>query len=191
MALKTLSLVCLLAAVAGGAENKGGENRGAEAGGAPALQVIHGVNAEIYFSPNGGATEAIVHELAEARKEVRIQAYLFNSEPIAQALEQAKRRGVDVSVLLDKSQREDPKTIAGVVSHAGIPVEIDEKPSTAHSKVMIIDKAIVITGSFNFTKASEIKNVENLLIIHSPELALSYLANWNKRHAESVPYVAK
>ena len=37
---------------------------------------------------------------------------------------------------------------------------------------------IVITGTFNFTKAAEEKNAENLLIIRSKELAKSYLDNW-------------
>ena len=42
---------------------------------------------------------------------------------------------------------------------------------------MIIDGKIVITGSFNFTKAAESKNAENLLIIKSPELAKLYTNN--------------
>ena len=45
---------------------------------------------------------------------------------------------------------------------------------------MVIDGTTVITGSFNFTKATEEKNVENLLIIKSGELAKVYTDNWNK-----------
>jgi phosphatidylserine/phosphatidylglycerophosphate/cardiolipin synthase-like enzyme len=50
---------------------------------------------------------------------------------------------------------------------------------------MIIDRETLITGSFNFTntKAAEEKNVENLLIIKSRELAGVYIGNW-KRHRE-------
>ena len=50
---------------------------------------------------------------------------------------------------------------------------------------MIIDKAVVITGSFNFTKSAQFNNAENLLIIHDTNLAMQYLANWNKRQAQS------
>jgi len=56
----------------------------------------------------------------------------------------------------------------------------------AHNKVMIIDKAVLITGSFNFTKAAEEKNAENLLVIRSKELASTYIENWqrHKEHSE-------
>jgi phosphatidylserine/phosphatidylglycerophosphate/cardiolipin synthase-like enzyme len=51
---------------------------------------------------------------------------------------------------------------------------------------MIIDRETVITGSFNFTKAAEEKNAENLLIIKSKELAKVYIDNWykHKEHSE-------
>ena len=60
---------------------------------------------EVYFSPNGGCTEAVVRELGKAQKTVYVQAYSFTSKPIAQALVDAHKRGVDVQVVLDKSQR--------------------------------------------------------------------------------------
>ena len=53
---------------------------------------------------------------------------------------------------------------------------------------MIIDKQTVITGSFNFTKAAEEKNAENLLIIKSKELASYYLDNWQKHRQHSERY---
>ncbi len=53
------------------------------------------------------------------------------------------------------------------------------------TKVIIIDHKIVITGSYNFSKAAETKNAENLLIIHSPELTALYEANFQKRLKES------
>jgi phosphatidylserine/phosphatidylglycerophosphate/cardiolipin synthase-like enzyme len=45
---------------------------------------------------------------------------------------------------------------------------------------MIVDRETVITGSFNFTKAAEEKNAENLLTIKSKELAAIYIDNWKK-----------
>ena len=68
----------------------------------------------------------------------------------------------------------------------GIPVRIDAKHAIAHNKVMIIDGETVITGSFNFTKAAEESNAENLLIIHDKKLAELYTKNWqgHERHSE-------
>jgi phosphatidylserine/phosphatidylglycerophosphate/cardiolipin synthase-like enzyme len=50
----------------------------------------------------------------------------------------------------------------------------------AHNKVMVIDSRTVITGSFNFTKAAEESNAENLLVIDDAELAKKYTQNWTE-----------
>jgi len=133
---------------------------------------------EVYFSPNDGATEAIVREIDRARSEILVQAYSFTSAPIAKALLRAHRRGVKVQAILDKSQKTQKYSSASFLTNSGIPTYIDDKHAIAHNKIIIIDRAVVITGSFNFTKAAEEKNAENLLIIRSKELAKPYLENW-------------
>ena len=53
---------------------------------------------------------------------------------------------------------------------------------------MIIDRSTLITGSFNFTKAAEDNNAENLLIIKGNKpLVDRYIQNYNehKGHSES------
>jgi phosphatidylserine/phosphatidylglycerophosphate/cardiolipin synthase-like enzyme len=56
---------------------------------------------------------------------------------------------------------------------------------------MVIDANTVIIGSFNFTKAAEEGNAENLLIIQSTDLAAKYIENWNAHAAHSAPYLGK
>jgi phosphatidylserine/phosphatidylglycerophosphate/cardiolipin synthase-like enzyme len=146
---------------------------------------------EVRFSPKGGCTDAIVRELDAAKKTVLVQAYSFTSAPIAKALIEAHKRGVDIRVVLDESQRGEKYTSADLVRNEGVPVWIDSKHAIAHNKIMVIDGETIITGSFNFTKNAEENNAENLLVIRSPELAAQYIANW-KTHAEhSVPYEGK
>ena len=53
---------------------------------------------------------------------------------------------------------------------------------------MVIDKEVVITGSFNFTKAAEERNAENLLILRAKDLAKAYLDNWDKHKVHSEKY---
>lgn len=79
-------------------------------------------------------------------------------------------------------------SLATFLANAGIPTYIDDRHAISHNKIMIIDRAIVITGSFNFTKAAEEKNAENLLIISSKELARFYLDNWQKHQEHSGLY---
>jgi phosphatidylserine/phosphatidylglycerophosphate/cardiolipin synthase-like enzyme len=47
------------------------------------------------------------------------------------------------------------------------------------------------TGSFNFTKAAEEKNAENLLILKDKKLADRYLANWKEHEKHSEAYEGK
>ncbi len=126
---------------------------------------------EVYFSPHGGCTDAIVRELDKAKSTILVQAYSFTSAPIAKVLLNAHKRGVNVEVILDKSQLTDKYSSATFLFNAGIPVKIDTQHAIAHNKVMVIDGETVITGSFNFTKAVEENNIENLLIIRDQELA--------------------
>lgn len=145
------------------------------------------VSANVYFSPHGGCTEAVVKELAKARHTVLVQAYSFTSAPIAAALVDAHKRGVDVQVILDKTQAKEGYSSARFLANADIPVLIDAKPKIAHSKVMIIDSMTVVTGSFNFTKSAENDNVENLVVMRGKNFASQYTANWHEREKVSKP----
>ncbi len=143
---------------------------------------------QVYFSPDGGCTQAIVDALTGAKQSVWVQAYSFTSPPIAKALVDAKKRGVNIQVILDKSQRTEKYSEADFLVHMGIPTFIDAEHAIAHNKVMILDGDTVITGSFNFTRAAEERNAENLLILHDPALAARYADNWRAHVAHSEGY---
>lgn len=147
---------------------------------------------EVFFSPKGGATEAIVREIAAARSEILVQAYSFTSAPIARALMDARKRGVRVEVVLDKSQRREKYTAADFLVHGGVTTFIDARHAIAHNKIMIFDRNTLITGSFNFTKAAEEKNAENLLIIrHNRPLVERYVRNLQDHREHSERYLGK
>ncbi len=139
----------------------------------------------VYFSPKGGCTEAIDSAVAGAKRSVLVQAYSFTSVPIAEALANAHRRGVDVQVILDKSNLHEEYSAADFLIRAGIPTRIDAVHAIAHNKVMVIDGETVITGSFNFTTAAEEHNAENLLLVHDAKLAARYVENWRAHAAHS------
>jgi len=91
-----------------------------------------------------------------------------------------------VQVVLDKSQRTEKYSSAGLtIPRAGLPTVIDGKHAIAHNKIIIVDGAVVLTGSFNFTKAAESNNAENLLVIHDAKLAeRSFLQLERAPHSE-------
>ncbi len=152
---------------------------------------LNNTPAQVYFSPNGGCTNAIVRELRKARQEILVQAYSFTSKEIAKALVDAHKRGVKTEIILDKSNRSKKYSAGDFTAHMGIPTYIDSAHSIAHNKIIIIDKEIVITGSFNFTKAAEDKNAENLLIIKSKDLGQRYIDNWREHKGHSEQYIGK
>ena len=68
---------------------------------------------------------------------------------------------------------------------------IDANHAIAHNKVIVIDGETVVTGSFNFTKAAQEKNAENVLIIRDPAVAAQYAQNWETHRQHSQPYVGR
>ena len=144
-----------------------------------------------YFTPGHLVETAIAEEINNAKSEIRVQAYSFTNPLIVQALTGAQQRGVDVVLVLDKSNRTQKYSAADYASHAGIPTLIDDRHAIAHNKIMIIDGKVVITGSYNFTRAAEKSNAENIVIIESEPIAQKYLKNWLKHHAHSKPYRTK
>jgi len=140
---------------------------------------------QVCFTPGQNCTTEITHAIDIAKQSIFVQAYSFTSAPIAAHLVAAKKRGVKVNVILDKSQKTQRYSASRFLVNQHIPCWIDYKPTIAHNKIMIIDEKAVITGSFNFTKAAQNKNTENLLIIKDPTLAHLYLKNWQRRRQVS------
>ncbi len=135
-----------------------------------------------YFSPKGGAENAIVQEIHNATTPIHVAAYVFTSQPIALALEAAKMRGLDVRMVIDGKQSKQTARQLGVL---GFPVRFDTKYTIFHHKFLVIGNT-TITGSFNLTHSAEVRNAENLVVIsRCAEIAADYEAIWQKHWAES------
>lgn len=143
---------------------------------------------EVAFSPNNGVTAVVVKAIGEAQHTLLVSAYSFTSKDIAEALLDAKKRGVTVKIILDKSQVSQKYSSSTFFANQGFDLRIDVKHAIYHDKVMIIDDKTVITGSFNFTKAAETKNAENLLVLRdNPNLAKLYTQDWWFNWQQAIP----
>ena len=140
---------------------------------------------EVFFSPKGDCTAIILKEIHRAKTSIFVMAYSFTSASIAKALLDAKKRDVKVEVVIDHSRDTEKYSETRFFKNMGIPVYVDSQEPIQHNKVMIIDGETVITGSFNFTRAAEEKNAENLLVIKSEDLARLYFENWVKHRNHS------
>ncbi len=148
--------------------------------GSPPPTIVPAVGTiEVAFSPNNGATTTVINAIREAKQTILVSAYSFTSKDIANALLQAKQNGISIKIILDKSQASQKYSSATFFANQGFDLRIAVKYAIYHDKVMIIDDKTVITGSFNFTKAAESKNAENVLIIRdNPTLANLYTQDW-------------
>jgi phosphatidylserine/phosphatidylglycerophosphate/cardiolipin synthase-like enzyme len=66
------------------------------------------------------------------------------------------------------------------LKEAGIPVLGDRREGLMHNKFVIIDRQQVWTGSMNFTINGAYRNNNNLLGIHSSQLAQNYTAEFEE-----------
>src|SRR4029077_4601909 len=141
-----------------------------------------------HFSPKGGCHDAIVRELKAARREILVQAYSFTADPLTFGLVNAKKQGVAVEIVLDKSNELENYSDLHILLEQGMDVKIDHDHAIAHNKIIIIDKKTLITGSYNFTNQAESENAAHLMIILGhPELVAWYRDNFFKHHEHSKP----
>jgi phosphatidylserine/phosphatidylglycerophosphate/cardiolipin synthase-like enzyme len=114
-----------------------------------------------------------------------VAAYSFTSKPLAQALVDDEKRGIDVKVVVDKSNATARYTAATFLANQGVPVRIDYKYAIMHNKFIEVDGETVEEGSFNYTTAAEERNAENVVVLHEPALAQHYEREWNRLWDES------
>ena len=146
----------------------------------PSTPVAEG-DVSVCFTPNKRCQSLIIGEIGQAKQSIFVQAYSFTDKEIARALAEAAKRGVMVKVILDKSNRKDERSAKGILQDQKIPFRFDAPNGIAHNKIMIIDAAKVISGSYNFSVAAYKRNTENLLVIHNAPLAKDYIQNWQGR----------
>lgn len=142
---------------------------------------------ELCFTPQDNCTKLLVNHINAAKHRINAQIYSFTSYKIAHALAQAVKRGVNVTVIFDHSNfKKRYFSFAPYLKKRGISCYIDEGvKSIAHNKVMVLDQDWIETGSFNYTKAAQTKNAENMLLIQSKQLNQQYEKNFKRRLGES------
>jgi phosphatidylserine/phosphatidylglycerophosphate/cardiolipin synthase-like enzyme len=145
----------------------------------------------VCFSPEEDCTAFAVDAIDRAETQILVNAYgLTTSSSTVEALIQARRRGVDVRIIADKTTPCERKSGVGPLAEAGVPIWIDRGVRIAHSKSMVIDGKVTLTGSMNWT-GSAAHNSENLNLVASPTVAAAYAGHWNQRLALSLPYTQR
>ncbi|MGB0128784.1 MAG: phospholipase D family protein [Rhodocyclaceae bacterium] len=150
---------------------------------------------EVAFSPWDDTEGLVLRTIQSAKSTIYVQAYIFTSRKVADALIDAKRRGVRVEVLADRETTLKGRNRIADLADAGISVWLEYRYAVAHNKVIITDPrspdCAVVTGSYNFTYSAHAKNAENVLVIRSnPDVARSYYNNFLRHRDGAIPYRA-
>lgn len=150
---------------------------------------------EAAFSPDGDAEALVLKVIGSADSSICLAAYSFTSPAVVRALVSAKRRGVDVAVVVDhrnnlvESRSNASREAPNLLVNAGIPTRAVSSYAIHHDKYMVVDGRHLETGSFNFTAAAAKRNSENVLVVwNDPALAARYIAHWQSRWSQGQPY---
>lgn len=135
---------------------------------------------QVYFSPEGGCSGAVVWAAQNAKNEIRVAMFALSRKVIVEALVEAKKRGVDVQVVLDAGQARNVQTGWIRLKDAGIPVRFSTSKGYLHHKFGVFDGYRVVTGSFNWTARGEKTNHENVVVLDDKEVASLYRQEWSR-----------
>jgi len=128
----------------------------------------------------GSIEEKLIQFITNAQVSIHIASFEFNLTPVANALIDAKNRGVDVKWITDDENGLNYDNQPGrgqfaLMTAAGIEVKDDAgRSALMHNKFWIFDQQILWTGSTNITVNGIFKQNNNVLVVHSPEVAYIY-----------------
>ncbi|MEQ8673976.1 MAG: phospholipase D-like domain-containing protein [Aggregatilineales bacterium] len=144
-----------------------------------------GTQVQIIFAPEDDVDVNMVNILSLAEESIRFMTFSFTLDEVGDALLERSAAGVDISGIFEVRGSETSFSEMTRLFCAGMDMRQDGNPFTFHHKVFIIDESIVMTGSFNISANATTSNDENQIIISDPDLAAQYIAEFDRRMAES------
>ena len=129
--------------------------------------VASAANIETYYAPEDLPADHLIALYDHAHRYIYVAVYGMTFPPIVKALIEAKKRGVDVRVITDRGQANDPKQrrALDLLHSAGIPIRVNQHDGLMHLKQVVIDDEINTTGSMNHTTSGHRYNDERLDVI--------------------------
>jgi phosphatidylserine/phosphatidylglycerophosphate/cardiolipin synthase-like enzyme len=143
---------------------------------------------DTYFSPDDGVLSALVPVLESAEESIYFLAYSFTSNQLGELIRQKAESDVTIAGVMDDEQvRSNQGTEFDPFRQAALDVRIDGIDGLMHHKVFIVDKKIVVMGSYNFSQNAEQRNDENILIIYDPVIAEQFLFEFQRVYEQAQP----
>jgi phosphatidylserine/phosphatidylglycerophosphate/cardiolipin synthase-like enzyme len=141
--------------------------------------IVDGINISICFSRGGNCNDAILEEIGKANRTIYFMLFSLTEKRIADSIIYSKYLGIDVFGIMEKGLITRYSSFDKLNFHIKN-VKKDCNSAKLHHKVFIIDKKVVITGSFNPGENAEDDNDENMIIIRDEGIAEKYLKEFNR-----------
>ena len=123
----------------------------------------------------------IVNMLRTGKKALDIAIFSLSNNTLYEAVKEVWDAGCEVRIIADDECCNNFGSDIYRLAAMGIPVKTDNsKQFHMHHKFAIIDKAVVVTGSFNWTSQAVLNNQENILFFENKGLAQQYTDEYNK-----------
>jgi mitochondrial cardiolipin hydrolase len=137
---------------------------------------------EVIFTRTSSIAEVIEVLVGTATSSIEAALYGFSSPSLADALGEAQIRRLRLRLILDANKYRETVGCQRMLTERKIPFRLafgrDGAGGKMHHKFAVLDRKLVLTGSYNWTAASEDRNYENLLILRSPDLIQAYRAEF-------------
>jgi len=119
-----------------------------------------------------------------------ICVFTITDNKIANGILSEFRDGVHVRIITDNDKANDRGSDIYKMVKAGIPTKVDRTDVHMHHKFAIVDGALVINGSFNWTKSAQTRNFENVVISNNSKMVNRFQKHfdhlWNSNHMETL-----
>ncbi|CAG0967865.1 Phospholipase D [Anaerolineales bacterium] len=142
--------------------------------------ILDGTPVQVIFSAEDNAVANLIAIVNDAKSSIRFLAFSFTDYPLAQAMIDRSKAGVDVKGVFETFGSNGTRSELRTFWCAGVPARQDGNASFLHDKIIIIDNSIVVTGSLNFSSNADEENEENVVILDNPEIAALYLQEFDK-----------
>lgn len=147
---------------------------------------LDGTRVDTYFSPDDHVLTALYALLSQSEESIYFLAFSFTSNELGAIVREKAEAGLDIKGVMDKEQvASNTGTEFDPFRQAGLDVRIDGIDGQMHHKVFIVDGRIVVLGSYNFSRAAEERNDENLLIIYNEQIAEFLLREFERVYAQA------
>lgn len=142
------------------------------------------------FTSQSSVARAIERLLLETRVSVDAALYRITNPRLARALGKAQDRGLRIRLLVDRNKYQETAATRELLAKNALPFQAiygrKEKGSKLHHKFAVLDRHIVLTGSYNWTIDSEERNFDHMLILRDPNLVQAYQQEFERLWPDEV-----